>query len=81
MPRTTHMIGQVFAVAPPSTDRQRFRSSWTCNVFFPRSGDSHVFFGRAEHELVLRDEGWLIARKKTVLLNDYLPTMFDIYCV
>jgi 3-phenylpropionate/cinnamic acid dioxygenase small subunit len=81
IPRTTHLVGQIFATAPPSADLLQLRSSWMCSVFFPRSGESQVFFGRAEHRLVLRDGHWLIARKKTVLLNDVLPTMFDVYCV
>jgi len=81
MPRTTHMIGQIFAVTAPAADRLHLRSSWSCHVFFPRSGDTQAFFGRAEHTLVRRDGQWRIARRKTILLNDLLPTMFDIYCV
>jgi len=30
---------------------------------------------------VLRDGNWLIARKKTILQNDYIPTMLDVYCI
>jgi 3-phenylpropionate/cinnamic acid dioxygenase small subunit len=51
------------------------------HVFFPRSGESHAFFGRSEHELVLREGDWCIARKKILLQNDYIPTMLDVYCV
>jgi 3-phenylpropionate/cinnamic acid dioxygenase small subunit len=81
MPRTTHVVAHIFATAPPTEGRLRLRSSWTCHVFFPRSRESHAFFGRAEHELMLRDKRWLIAKKTVVMLNDYVPTMFDIYCV
>lgn len=81
LPRTTHMVGHIFATAPPSMDLLQLRSSWMCSVFFPRSGETQLFFGRAEYRIVLREERWLIGRKKTVLLNDYLPTMFDVYCV
>jgi len=46
-----------------------------------RSKDSHAFFGHTEHTLARQDESWLIARKKIVLQNDYIPTMLDFYCV
>jgi len=81
LPRTTHLIGNVQLVETPAHDRMRLRSSWVCHVFFPRSKDNHAFFGHTEHTLARRDESWLIARKKIVLQNDYIPTMLDFYCV
>jgi 3-phenylpropionate/cinnamic acid dioxygenase small subunit len=81
LPRTTHLIGNVMLLESAAHDRLRLRSSWVCHVFFPRSKDSHAFFGHTEHTLARRDESWLIARKKIVLQNDYIPTMLDIYCV
>ena len=81
MPRTTHLIGNVLPLEAPQGERMKLRSSWVCHVFFPRQHDSHAFFGRSEHELVLRDGDWRIARKKILLQNDYIPTMLDIYCV
>lgn len=81
LPRTTHILGNVrlLDVAPP--ERLRLRSSWITHVFFTRSRQTHAFFGHSEHDLVLREEQWLIARKKIVLQNDYIPGMLDIYCV
>jgi hypothetical protein len=31
--------------------------------------------------LTRHDEGWLIARKKTILENDRIPLAIDIYCL
>ena len=81
MPRTLHLIGQVRALAPLANDRLQLRSSWSTQVFFPRTQETHGFFGRAEHELVRRDGALRIAKKKIIMLNDYIPTMLDIYCV
>lgn len=80
MPRTAHIIGSVLPVESPA-DRLRLGSTWVSHVYFPRSNESHAFFGRSEHELVLRGADWRIAKKKVLLLNDYIPTMLDVYCV
>lgn len=81
LPRSTHIIGSVRLLEPPALDRMRLRSAWVCHVFFPRAKQSHAFFGHTEHELVAENDRWLIARKKIVLQNDYIPTMLDVYCV
>ncbi len=80
MPRTAHVLGAVLPVEAPA-DRLRLKSTWVSHVFFPRSRETHAFFGRSEHELVLREGDWRISRKKILLQNDYIPTMLDIYCV
>jgi len=81
MPRTAHILSNFLSLEPTQENRIRLRSSWVCHVFSPRMHESHAFFGRAEYELVLREGNWLIARKKTILQNDYIPTMLDIYCI
>ena len=81
MPRTAHIIGSVLPVESLAADRLQLESTWATHVYFPRSRENHAFFGRYQHELVLRDGDWRIARKKILLLNDYIPTMLDIYCV
>ncbi|OGA29528.1 MAG: hypothetical protein A3I01_14380 [Betaproteobacteria bacterium RIFCSPLOWO2_02_FULL_65_24] len=85
LPRTTHILGNVLPVPAPQAGAGapalRLRSSWVCHVFFPREQASHAFFGRAEHQLVARDGRWIIQKKKTLLLNDYIPTMLDVYCI
>jgi 3-phenylpropionate/cinnamic acid dioxygenase small subunit len=50
-------------------------------VFDPRHKKSDAFFGHALYELRTEDGVWRIARKKTVLQNDYLPSMVDVYCI
>lgn len=79
-PRTAHVLGSVLPAESPA-GRLRLDSTWVCHVFFPRSRESHAFFGRSELELVLRGGDWRIARKKILLQNDYIPTMLDVYCV
>jgi 3-phenylpropionate/cinnamic acid dioxygenase small subunit len=81
MPRTAHLIGTILPLQAGTADRLQLRSTWVSHVFFPRTGESHAFFGRSEHELLLRGGRWLIARKKILLQNDTIPTMLDIYCV
>ena len=81
MPRTSHAVSAVLPTEEPRAERVKLRSSWVCHVFFPRVHESHAFFGRAEHELVTSNGRWLIARKKTILQNDYIPTMLDVYCI
>lgn len=81
LPRTTHVLGSLRALEPPQAQRMRLRSSWSCHVFFPRQRESHAFFGSSEFELALTDGRWIIARRKSVLQNDYIPTMLDIYCI
>lgn len=81
MPRTAHILGSVLPAESTTADRLRLDSTWVSHVYFPRSRESHAFFGRSEHELVLRDGGWRIAKKKILLQNDYIPTMLDVYCV
>lgn len=56
-------------------------SSWTCHVHNPKHRTEHVFFGRYEHVLREGPQGWRIAGKKVVLMNDIIPTMLDFYCV
>jgi 3-phenylpropionate/cinnamic acid dioxygenase small subunit len=80
MPRTAHILGSVLPLEAPA-DRLRLGSTWVSHVYFPRSSESHAFFGRTEHELALNGGDWRIARKKILLQNDYIPTMLDVYCV
>jgi 3-phenylpropionate/cinnamic acid dioxygenase small subunit len=80
MPRTVHILGSVLPLES-SADRVRLASAWVTHVYFPRSRESHAFFGRSEHELALRGGELRIAKKKILLQNDYIPTMLDVYCV
>ncbi|MDB5728444.1 MAG: hypothetical protein JWQ00_1649 [Noviherbaspirillum sp.] len=83
MPRTAHMIGYARLTAPEEarTDRFTMQTSWTCHVFFPDSKKAPAFFGLAYYTFVNEDGAWRIGKKRTVLQNDYIPTMLDIYCI
>ena len=81
LPRTTHVVSNILPLAPPASDRIRLRSSWACHAFFPLMDVNHTFFGRAEYDLARREEGWLIAKKKTILENDRIPLAIDVYCL
>jgi len=81
MPRTTHLVGSVRLREAPATDTLRVTSAWITQVFFVRSRQTHAFFGSADTDLVCADGAWRIARRRTVLQNDYVPTMLDIYCL
>ena len=59
----------------------RLKSSWATHVFMTRTDSSHCFFGQVEHDLVRRPGGWQIARKKSILQNDYILSIMDIYCL
>lgn len=81
--RTSHLIGNTAPVEdePVAKGILRLRSSWTCHVHYPRSRESHPFFGRVDHDLRREGSRWVITRKKVVLLNDYIPAVLDFYCV
>ena len=81
--RTAHAVSSpvVTEIEDTGSVRLQVESSWSCHVHNPKRRDEHVFFGRYEHVLRQRPEGWRIATKKVVLMNDTIPTMLDFYCV
>ena len=79
--RTTHMVSNVVLLSATPGAGMTLRSSWTCHVFDPNSKKIYVLFGHSNHGLRFADGNWRIASKKTVIQNDYLPTMVDIYCI
>ncbi len=81
MPRTTHMIANTVIDDGATDAAMTLRSSWTCHVFSLRDKSQHVFFGRHEHGLIRDSGAWRIKRKKIVLMNDYVPSMLDVFCV
>ena len=81
LPRTTHILSSVLPLEPPTEALVRLRSSWACHVYYPLLDQTHVFFGRSEHDIARRDGAWLIARKKAILENDRIPAAIDVYCL
>jgi 3-phenylpropionate/cinnamic acid dioxygenase small subunit len=45
------------------------------------AGGPGLIFLSVYYELRRNGKSWLIAKKKTILQNDYLPSMVDIYCI
>jgi len=81
MRRTAHLLSNVLLEGTPEEHAIAVRSTWTSHVFDPRHKKSELFFGHAHYRLVKRNGEWKIAKKKTILQNDYLPSMVDIYCI
>ncbi|GAA4343281.1 anthranilate 1,2-dioxygenase small subunit [Pigmentiphaga soli] len=80
LPRTSHVLGASLAV-DGGDGTLCLRTAWSCHVVFPRHRTAHAFFGWYRHELAETPEGWRIRRKYVALMNDYIPTMLDVYCV
>ena len=81
MPRTQRSITNVLVKNEGTPEAMTVLSNWTVHMFTTKDRESHVFFGRAEHDLVQRDGVWKIRRKKVVLLNDRMPAALDFYCL
>jgi benzoate/toluate 1,2-dioxygenase subunit beta len=79
-PRVVHAVTNVLVEAA-DTERATVGSSFTVHRFDVRSGLTHVFFGRYEHQLRVAAGGWRIAAKKILLLNDVIPAVVDFYSV
>ncbi len=77
-PRTMHAITNTRLIHEAPGER-RVRSNFSVDVYDLRRHESARLFGHYEHELHDRDDGWKIARKKIVVLNDLLPPVVDIY--
>lgn len=78
--RTTHLIANVLLLSGDSKAMQ-LRSSWTCHVFDPHHKNHTVLFGSSEYTLRAQAASWLISKRKTIIQNDYLPAMVDVYCI
>ncbi|HPU50830.1 MAG TPA: aromatic-ring-hydroxylating dioxygenase subunit beta [Burkholderiaceae bacterium] len=80
LPRTCHLVGSVRGVQSES-GHAVVHSSWNCQRLDLRSAQTHLLFGHYEHHLRNQGQGWRIAGKKVVLMNDRIPTMVDFYCL
>ena len=81
MRRTAHMHSNCLLLEGEAGRSMTLRTAWTCHVFDPNSKKTFVLFGHARYTLCCQDGHWLIAKKKVVIQNDYLPTMLDVYCI
>lgn len=78
LPRTHHAVTNVLVLSE-ANDAIEVSSYSTTHVYSVKDKEVEVYFARAEHRLVRREGAWRIARKKIVLLNDYLPGKLDFY--
>lgn len=79
LPRTQHVITNIRVDESEGPHQMVVASNWTVHQFLPKDKTVEVFFGRYRHLLVREGDAWRIARKKVVLLNDYLPAKVDYY--
>ena len=79
LPRTQHAVTNILLGDAASETCIKVHANFTTHQFSPKDKTVEIFFGRYEHTLVLHGATWLIARKKIILLNDYLPAKLDVY--
>ncbi len=81
LPRTAHLVGNVIVEPMKTPEAIAAFSTWTVHLYHPKDHKQTVLFGRYEHHLRRTGDGWAIARKKVILLNDRIPTLLDFYCL
>ena len=79
LPRTLHVIGAV-RVSSASAETLATCAAAMVYSYDVRTASPHMAAVRYEHRFV-RDgaQGWLIAAKKIVLINDRMPAVVDFY--
>lgn len=80
LPRVVHMITNLLVIRSEAHEAE-LASSFSVHLYDKRAERTHIFFGRYEHRLVQTPEGWRIAVKKVLLLNDVIPTVVDFYSI
>ncbi|MGE4336509.1 MAG: aromatic-ring-hydroxylating dioxygenase subunit beta [Pigmentiphaga sp.] len=79
--RTCHTLGNVVPKSA-SPSLVELWISWTCDVYEPHSRSAIRLFGHAEYRCHhVPHQGWTIRSRKTVVLNDFLPSVVDVYCL
>ena len=79
--RTTHLSANLLIEDASKPGEIQAKSAWSCHVFDPRSKKTFMLFGTSHYTWRQHLETWRIATKKTIIQNDYLPSMVDIYCI
>ena len=78
--RDSHGITNVMLASGGEAEgKLRVLSNWTVHQFLTKNRTTEVLYGRYEHDFVLQDGAWKIARKKILVLNDALPGALDFY--
>lgn len=81
LPRTAHAVTNVIAMPGRAPNEIEVCSVAATHIFNVKRREPHLNFARVEHGLIRHGAEWRIARKKVLLLNDYIPTMLDFYTV
>lgn len=76
LPRTCHMVSNVLASFHEDGSCTA-TANWNCHVY--RSRQTAVFYGSYRYLLIPDGDGWLIGKKRILLMNDAVPTPIDIY--
>ena len=79
-PRVVHSVTNVLVLAANEAEAS-LSASFAVHLYDVRAERTHIFFGRYEHRLRREAEGWRIAAKKILLLNDVIPTVVDFYSI
>ncbi|HVZ46548.1 MAG TPA: aromatic-ring-hydroxylating dioxygenase subunit beta [Ramlibacter sp.] len=78
LPRTCHFVTNIRCLV--DADGCAAKANW--RVCSWRNGKQVEFWGRYEYALERGGEyGWLIRRKKILLMNDVVPGVLDIYLI
>lgn len=78
LPRTCHMVSNV-RVTPGADDTCAVKANFVTHLF--KRNVSQSFYGHYEYLLSRQGEDWRIRKKKTLVLNDLIETVLDIYSV
>lgn len=82
LPRTCHIVSNITCNSDEG-EGQRVSARWVCHQFRQREGESLSFFGRYEYVLapVETTDGWVITSKKTIVMNDKIPSVMDFFMI
>jgi len=78
LPRTCHMVSNVRAT-PAADGGCVVKAAFVTHLF--KRNVSQSFYGHYEYLLQPKDGGWVIRKKKILVLNDLIDTVLDIYSV
>lgn len=77
--RTAHSVTNVLVSDASKPGEADVKATFNVGVFDPRRKTSHAFFGRYNYRLRHTPEGWRIAAKTILLMNDNIPAVADVY--
>ena len=78
LPRTCPLVSNVLINEGPD-GLLDVTANWVTHLF--RFGAATHFFGRYEYVFAPHGDGWRIRKKKTLVYNDTIPTVLDVYSV